>query len=535
MNSSSASPSGLQVKYLEIFKHLSRIVSGAGDLQMALRTTVDLIRSILGAERCSILLLDEGAGVLRMGAASGIPEAEWKSVTVAVGEGVAGRVILEKKPVLAGSAAAFKGAGTAPDGTYQSTSFISVPMIHQDRALGVINVTDKSDGGEMTASDLELVGAVAGFLALIVYNRSLLDDFSALSLRLHNTLNSLPTALMTVTANHVVIEVNKKALALVGRTAESFSPLPLGAMLTDAQAALIAGLVDRAIGQHTGVTRDVEWRPPAGKDSFPLRLTVTPFYAPESDETIAIVQMEDLTLLRELDSLRQIEQIHNNFLSLVSHELRTPLTSIKGATHLLQGSFSQQSDPTLLGLLGIISSNTERLIKMVNQLIDVAQLQQGVFVVQRQLSRLEPILTQAVSNFEQAAAAKHIQVLTEIEDNLPEVNMDRDKMLAAVGHLLDNAIKFTPIGGVVRLLAEADQGAVKVHVIDNGIGVDRRYWDKVFGKFYQIEDPMTRKVGGAGLGLFLTRAIVLMHQGKIELLEPDDKGTHVCITLPAGQ
>jgi PAS domain S-box-containing protein len=484
-------------------------------------------------ERCSILLLDEGAKVLRMGAASGIVETEWNSVIMNTGEGVAGRVVESKRPLYVKNAAQFDEFELKPHGKYSSQSFISVPIIHHEYdVLGVINATDKTSGSIMTERDLEILTAVSGFLGLIVYNNNLLMDFGALTIRLHNTLNSLPTGVLTVTSQHDVIDANKRALSLAGYNTESFARCPVSTIFSDEQSSQIITIVDKATQGNQSVSREIEWKSPDKKETFPLRIMANPFYLPESDETIAIVQMEDISVLRKIDELRQLEQMHNNFLSLVSHELRTPLTSIKGATHLLQSNAQSREDQTHLGLLGIISSNTERMIKMVNQLIDVAQLQQGTFLLNRQSCQIDGLLRQSICNFENLAENKQITLLTEFDESVPDLYIDPEKMLTAFNHLIDNAVKFTPMGGIIRILSEIENDSINVHFIDSGVGIDRNNWDKVFGKFFQIEDPMTRKIGGAGLGLYLTRAIVLLHHGSIDLIDTDEKGTHICLTIP---
>lgn len=271
-----------------------------------------------------------------------------------------------------------------------------------------------------------------------------------------------------------------------------------------------------------------------------------------------------LLVFRDITREREVERMKNEFVSLVSHELRTPLTSIRGALQLVLGrvnsnaaQWSHQqtssSNATALGapadtnqmavgssalpartreLLTISLNNSERLIRLINDILDISKIEQGPIPLRRvplDPAELCRVAVQGVSAF---AASRGISIDLVVPDNLPPIGADRDRALQVLTNLLSNAIKFSAQGQRVTLSAEPAPGTVCFAVRDMGRGIPPEQHARIFEKFQQIDSSSTRDVGGTGLGLAICKALVEEHGGRIWLDSAPGKGSTFAFTLP---
>jgi PAS domain S-box-containing protein len=240
-----------------------------------------------------------------------------------------------------------------------------------------------------------------------------------------------------------------------------------------------------------------------------------------------------LLVFRDITREREVERMKNEFVSLVSHELRTPLTSIRGALQLVLGR-AQASDltPRTRELLGVSLNNSERLIRLINDILDISKIEQGPIPLR--CVPLDPVqlcrsAEQGVAAF---AAGRNIALHLALPSELPPISADRDRALQVLTNLLSNAIKFSDSGQSVTLSAELSAGAVCFAVRDNGYGIAPEHHARIFEKFQQIDSSPTRAVGGTGLGLAICRALVEEHGGRIWLESELGKGSTFFFTLP---
>lgn len=246
------------------------------------------------------------------------------------------------------------------------------------------------------------------------------------------------------------------------------------------------------------------------------------------------------------DRLKEIDEMKNNFISHVSHELRTPLTSINEASDLLLDRVGGEITSRQEHLLQIIKQCTQRLIKMVNNLLDLSKMEAGMMNYEFVRASINQIIRHSLEEINLLATKKNIRLEVQIEDNLPLVKMDVDKMQEVMDNLLSNAIKFTPEGGTVRIEArlvrkkdrspgsqaalEASQ--LQVSVSDTGPGIPPEYQALIFEKFQGINTGQTAEGRGTGLGLSIASHIVKAHGGKIWVESTAGKGSTFSFCLP---
>jgi signal transduction histidine kinase len=246
--------------------------------------------------------------------------------------------------------------------------------------------------------------------------------------------------------------------------------------------------------------------------------------------------MENAALWADLQEQMAREQraqrAKDDFLSIVSHELRTPLTSIQGYSQLLENRMRDSAGPKELSQIRTIRTQVTRMRRLVEDLLDVSRIDR------RGLVSIEPAPLDLAVELREAAARterEHPQrsVTVQAPEALP-IQADRDRIGQVLTNLLDNAVKYSPAGGPVTVTADARGNGVEVTVADEGIGLTPEQADRIFERFYQADDGAgTRRPGGLGLGLYITRAIVLAHGGEIGAEpNPTGRGTLIRMRLP---
>lgn len=239
-------------------------------------------------------------------------------------------------------------------------------------------------------------------------------------------------------------------------------------------------------------------------------------------------------LQRQMARERRAQAIKDDFLSIVSHELRTPLTSIQGYAQLLEGRLRAAPGATKeLAQLRVIRSQVARMRRLVDDLLDVSRIDRrgGVSIEPERIDLAEEVRA-AAERLEREHRDR--EVIVEVPDNLALV-ADRDRIGQVLTNLADNAIKYSPDGGPVTLRAWRDAEQAHLAVIDTGVGIPANQRDLVFDRFFQADiDASKRRFGGLGLGLYITRAIVEAHGGRIwaERNEAAGRGSVFRVQLP---
>ncbi len=229
--------------------------------------------------------------------------------------------------------------------------------------------------------------------------------------------------------------------------------------------------------------------------------------------------------------LKEIDKLKSDFLSFMSHELRTPLTSIKeGSTLLLEGIGGDITDKQKR-LLTIIRSETDRLIDIVNSLLDLSKMEAGMMTYNYGYADISQLINRAVTELEPISESKNIKLETEIEDRLPRVKVDSERILQVLRNLMGNAIKFTPNGGKVKILARMINNEIEVSISDTGIGIEKENLKTIFDKFQQASIKSQRSFKGTGLGLAIVKHIIDAHGGKIWVESEPGKGSTFTFVL----
>ena len=244
------------------------------------------------------------------------------------------------------------------------------------------------------------------------------------------------------------------------------------------------------------------------------------------------VQERTRDLRKAIAKLSELNQLKANFIANISHELRTPLTHIKGYLGILEeGSFGELNPDQLEALHAILRAE-ERLEKLIEDLIQFSLASRGELKLNLASVSLSGLVGQISQELLLKARSSGVSLTTSIEEGLPAVQCDVEKIGWVIAQLLDNAIKFTPRGGLVKLNAFQQDGYVTIAVIDNGIGIPTEKLSEIFEAFHQLDGSTTRRYGGTGLGLALSHRILAAHGVDIIVNSLAGKGSSFSFSLP---
>ena len=277
-------------------------------------------------------------------------------------------------------------------------------------------------------------------------------------------------------------------------------------------------------------------------------VTVVPITSQENrDATLSppvrTAEREYLLVIHDVSQVRQLERIRADFVANVSHELRTPLTSIQGyAETLLNSEFHSSvgdaSGPDSLAakkreeFIIKILNHAVRLSRLVADLLELSRLESGDVELERAPCHLNAFHAPILDVFEPVLEESGVVLEWDTPETLPQVNVDRQLFTQVFVNLIDNAIKYTPDGGAIRVSAEVAGDELIVRMADTGIGIPLESQSRVFERFYRVDKGRAREMGGTGLGLAITKHIVLRHGGRIWLESTLGQGTVFHVALP---
>jgi two-component system sensor histidine kinase BarA len=284
------------------------------------------------------------------------------------------------------------------------------------------------------------------------------------------------------------------------------------------------------------------------------QMLTTQLHLASVKESYRELQEKNAKLQETYDRLKELDRLKSNFLATVSHELRTPLTSIIGYSEMLSEGIAGELNVEQKDFVETIHEKGEQLLGLIMSLLDLSKLESGTMSMRRRMARVDTVLRDAMSTVLPAARRKNVEIVGQFDDGMPELRADPERLRQVVVNLLDNAVKFTPGGGRVRLSARgvvasaaerADEAgfsllaatpdAVEIRVVDNGIGVPEGEALRIFDAFYQVDSSSTREHGGAGLGLAIVKRILEAHGGSVRVVSKPGEGATFVVLLPVGE
>jgi two-component system phosphate regulon sensor histidine kinase PhoR len=381
------------------------------------------------------------------------------------------------------------------------------------------------DGGSEDTQ--EVFVALARFARLVSAER---EGSEKARLLARTVFEQVPVGLLVVDRGLALLDANHAALSLFHVPAGA----PRAALVDvvrhpDAlrlfDAGVAAGSADA--GQSSAVLRFGGELTPEQVLEITVR-AVPHVYAPGEPAAIGVVR--DVTEREHMESMRR------RFVSDVSHELRTPIAAIRAAVETL--SDEEALPPDIARLLGILERQSSEMEALVSDLTDLSQIESGAVTLQPERISMRSLLTSVVKDLQSGADARGVSVVVEAPERL-SVSGDRRRLAQVFRNLVDNAVKFSPAGARVDVLAEGGAAGPDglapcvVHVVDRGIGIPRSEQGRIFQRFYRVDPSRAKSVPGTGLGLAIVKHILILHGGSIRVESEPGKGSRFTVSLPA--
>jgi signal transduction histidine kinase len=492
-------------------------------LDSALKTTLEVI----GEDSGEIFLLDEETGALLLHTYHGLSDAfVADEAVIGPGECLCGQAVQSGQSIVAVDIASHPLRSRSACFREGFQSCIRLPLLVRGKVLGLLNVQSR-DRREFTPADQELLAAIGNQIGIAIANAQLIDDAE----RRRATLDSVISSL----ADGLILVDKRGRIAYANPCAERMLDLPAPILAGQVLATMLQGLGDRVAKSEQVLAQ--------------LRAAIT---EPRTTPTVEIALTAPAPrvlqarffsihdgggghlglglLLRDITREKELDQMKSQLLSTVSHELRTPLASIKGFATTLLRQDVDWDESTRREFLAIIDEESDRLAELIGNLLDMSRIEAGTLRVEPEPTDLSPLILETAAEF-QMMAHEH-QIEAHLPPSLPPALADPRRIRQVLRNLVENAVKYSPEGGAITISVQPAAGRLQIDVGDQGIGIEPQQLDAVFDRFYQVDSASTRKVGGAGLGLSICKAIVEAHHGAIWVESQPGIGSTFSFTLP---
>jgi signal transduction histidine kinase len=345
---------------------------------------------------------------------------------------------------------------------------------------------------------------------------------SAMAVRNETILTSIADGVLVFDANGRVLISNPAANRLARRDLHPFSLNEVLGSIEGKATELLRGWLG---GQKPENQNNVkfEW------NGRTISANVAPVILPTT--TGGQVGAGQVMVLRDFTREAQLERMKDVFLGTVSHELRTPMSAIKGYVSVLLQTEKASISSDGYEYLQTIDVSIKQLLKLANELIDVSRMETGEIELYREWIDLTTIISQAIKIVQQEFASRNLKLDLKVVENLPELYLDKSRILQIMLNLLSNAYKYTKEGGATVEVMQDEQW-VYVAVIDTGVGMKEADQASLFGRFFRASDRVVQQAGGTGLGLSITKGLVELHGGQLTFESQYGVGTTFKIILP---
>ncbi len=398
-------------------------------------------------------------------------------------------------------------------------SYLAAPITWQGVAKGVIEVASPATARAFGDDDLRLLSLFVNQAAIALENSNLYRHITEDQQRMEAMLHSI---------NDGVIAVNNEArIILVNSAAESILDLPPFPETDNRHVKDVIHLPELAniFLKSLNTGRELEEEVRLGPPERRILEVETSLIETGPGERIGII-----AVIRDITALRELEQAKSDFVSTVSHELRTPLTSIKAYTATLRRQDVEFDESTRQEFLQVIEEETDRLTRLVSDILDVSRIESGRLELKKRDFDLSKLVRIIIGKL-QSQFPKHEIILVSPE-SIDPVCADPDKIEQVFVNLVDNAAKYSPSGGEITLTLVAQPRRVECSVKDSGVGIPSDHLAHIFEKFHRVDNRATREIYGTGLGLYVSKSIVEAHGGMIWAESEIGKGSIFHFTLP---
>jgi PAS domain S-box-containing protein len=515
---------------------LGRELSASIDIDYVLQKALTRLLDVLEAQRGIVLLLDHETGQLSPRAVQDCPEIELNTQNLPSewqrGHG---------DPLILGAGEDTKNTLEGLDCVEDETVFVA-PLIANGQFHGLVIIGLASPDG-FEPDQLDLAEAAVSNIAANIGSAQVIETLNdqarelGVMLRQNQEESTKREAILESIADGVVVNDQRGRIILVNRAAELILDVHVGELMgRDLQNLLelfTAGAREDIMKAMTAILANptIELSLEAAQtvleiDNRVVSARVAPVMT-ESSEFLGVV-----TVFRDITEEVKADRAKSEFVSTVSHELRTPMTAIKGYTDLIYSGAVGTINDNQKRFLGIIKGNTDRLTALINDLLDISRIETGRVRFEPKSVQLGDIVSDVIEALVPNADAKEHVLNYRIEAGLPDIKGDPNRLTQVFTNLIGNAIKYTPVGGVIDVEVYRVDQAIRADVRDNGIGMNPDELNQVFDRFYRADHPLVQENRGTGLGLSIVKMFIEMHGGRVWAESEVSQGSMFTVLLP---
>jgi len=403
---------------------------------------------------------------------------------------------------------------------------VGLPLIARQKVVGLLFIF-RGYAGIFSANDHTVLSSFANQAAIAVQNAQLYTQANQEKERINALLDSLADGILILDPSTRVERCNPAFSRMVGISGEhiqgqvheqvvQWASPPQGLTLEQAESD------GWPLTPHAHLYIEGDLKRTSAEQPLPVGATYTPLISAEGNLLNIIVTVRDIT------RFRQAVELKSTFISIISHELKTPVALIKGYVSTLRREDAQWDAAIVQDSLQVIEEEADRLAGLIENLLDASRLQAGGMTLKRSDVSL-PELAQRMAQRLQTQTGKHT-ITVSFPPDFPVILADETRLEQVLSNLIGNSIKYAP-GGEIKVTGQVRQDSVIVCVSDEGPGIDPQDIPHIFDRFYRAPE-MARNTKGAGLGLFLTRAIIEAHSGHIWIDTVPGQGARFCFSLP---
>ena len=506
-----------RIRELEVLGAIARLSSQPGTIEQVGGAVLSAAVRAVGVDAAVLLLYDADDRILTAKAASGIDDGAWRSFRIEASDAFNQHLLSRGGPLIVKDVQRERRLKMQLAHSIGARSALVVPIRHEGKPVGTLTfyaVRAPRRFDAVTVTVAELVANEAGD----VLERARLQE--------------------------EVVEERERAAQVLAHVGD-------GVILVDENG--IVRLWNPAVADITGLDAEqVLGRRP--EDALPgwaaiaplVPLTSAPAYAAKHAETlpldvegrelwvsISAVEFPNGTVyaLRDLTEERGIEKLKSEFVATVSHELRTPLAAVYGAAMTLRRRDVELDDEGRARLLAVIASESDRLARIIEQVLAASRLDSGTFALTVERCDSDKLALEVVEAA-RISLPDGVAVELAVGDGLQPVAADPDMLRQVLANLVENAVKYSPRGGRVHVSLEPREGRVLFAVRDEGLGIPLREQERIFEKFFRLDPNLARGVGGTGLGLYISRELVRRMGGRIWVASREGEGSTFFFELP---
>jgi len=488
---------------LETLERLGRTITSSLDLDSVLSAIVDAAVELTGAEEGSLLLLDEETSDLYMRASRNFQDEFVRTFRLPIKDTLAGSVIRSGQPVLLDENTPQK-IKTA----YLVQSLLYVPLTVNGRTFGVMGVDNRSNRLPFTNHHLKLLSALAEFAVIALENSRLYTDRITEHKRLEAILTGVRDGVVVIDQDHRLTLVNEVVREALQLGEENLMGHPFREVFNQ------PALLDLLEGFGKSASNRGEL---TVEDGRIFNVLISP-----------IPQVGIVFTLSDITNLKKLDRIKTDFVNTVSHDLRSPLTAILGYVELVEraGTINDlQRD-----FIRRVQVSVHNITSLVDDLLDLGRIESG-FDSRKEALLLDQIIQYSVDVFKKRIAEKGHKLEIDLPTPYPPLYGNPVQMRQMIDHMLENAIKYTPNDGVIKISSQVEEHQVILQFGDSGMGIPALDLPYIFDKFYRASNA-SGDVSGTGLGLAIVKSIVENHDGRIWVDSQPGKGTTFTIVLP---